>query len=165
MARKTSSEKEYYEKIKAKFEEILKTKVGNDFHLEITADKEFSNKLKAKIPQHREIIFNFLKNVRPDITCFIKEDSSTQFVVIEIKDNPIKLDDIYQIRKYAELFGAKYAFLVSTKDIPEEIKRLDTISYPRLLSGEYGYERIALVWYEVKKERFKSWYEKNPFDV
>ena len=50
------------------------------------------------------ITFYFLKEAAPDITGFIRKQYATEFVVVEIKRNTIKLDDIYQTRKYAELF-------------------------------------------------------------
>ena len=161
---KATKEKQLYEVIKEKLEEILKTKF-NDFYLEITADTGFSNKLKSEIPRGREIIFNFLKKARPDITGFVKENSFSYFIVVEIKNSSIELDDIYQTKKYAQLFGAKYALLISTNEIPEEIKRLDKTIYPHLLSGGYGYERIVLVHFDINRKEFVEWYEKNPFKV
>lgn len=124
------AEREYHEIVKTKLEELLRTKFDN-FHLEITADKKFSNKLKAEISPHgyRDIIFHFLKHAAPDITGFIKGGHSSDFIVVEIKREAIKLDDIYQTRKYAELFNAKYALLISAKEIPEEIKRLSKVVY------------------------------------
>jgi mRNA-degrading endonuclease RelE of RelBE toxin-antitoxin system len=79
----SKSEREYYEFIKAKIEEILNTKFDN-FYLEITTDKKFSNKLKAEIPDYRHIIFYFLKEVAPDITGFIKREYSSDFIVISL---------------------------------------------------------------------------------
>jgi len=157
-------EKGLYEAIKKELEEILKAKF-NDFYLEITADTGFSNKLKSEIPREREIIFNFLKRARPDITGFVKEKSFSYFIVVEVKNSSIELDAIYQTKKYAQLFGAKYALLVSTTEIPEEIKRLDKAIYPYLLKGGYGYERIVLVYFDVDKKEFVEWYERNPFEV
>ena len=121
---KVTKEKQLYEVIKERLEEILKAKF-NDFYLEITADTGFSNKLKSEIPRGREIIFNFLKKARPDITGFVKENSFSYFIVVEIKSSSIELDDIYQTKKYAQLLEAKYVLLISTNEIPEEIKRLD----------------------------------------
>jgi len=161
---KATKEKQLYEVIKEKLEEILKVKF-NDFYLEITADTGFSNKLKSEIPRGREIIFNFLKKARPDITGFVKENSFSYFIVVEVKNTSIELDDIYQTKKYAQLFGAKYALLISTNEIPEEIKRLDKTIYPHLLSGGYGYERIVLVHFDINRKEFVEWYEKNPFKV
>ena len=161
---KAAKEKQLYKVIKEKLEEILKAKFY-EVYLEITADTGFSNKLKSKIPKGREIIFNFLKKARPDITGFIKENLFSlfsYFIVVEIKSSSIELDDIYQTKKYAQLFGAKYALLISTDEIPEEIKRLDKTINPDFLSGAYGY-RIVLVHFDINKKEFVEWYEKNPF--
>lgn len=155
-------EKEYYETIKTKLEELLKRRFVN-FHLEITANKRFSNRLKAEINPNRNIIFNFLREASPDITGFIKEKYSSDFIVVEIKAGAIKLDDIYQTRKYAQLFNAKYALLISTQEIPEEIKRLAKVTHSLLSSG-YGYERINLAHFDTEKEKLSGWFEKNPFE-
>ncbi len=163
MKAKESKERQLYGVIKEKLEEIIRVKFDNNFYLEITAERGFSNKLKSEIPEGREIIFNFLRKARPDITGFVRENSFSYFIVVEVKNSSIELDSIYQIRKYAELFGAKYALLISTHEIPEEIKRLDKAIYPCLLQGGYGYERIVLVHFDTGKNEFIEWYEKNPF--
>ena len=115
-------EKQYYQIIKEKFEELFKSK-GIDVYLEITSDK-FSEHLKEKIPDHLSIIFSFIdqKGARPDITGYFQKNTLRQFIVIEIKKDKIKIDHIYQLKKYAELFEAHSAFLVSLEQIPAEIK-------------------------------------------
>src|SRR3972149_9068145 len=102
--KKVRIERDYYKPIKAKLEELLGTKFSN-FHLEITADKKFSNKLKTEISPNRDIIFHFLKEAAPDITGFIKGEYSSDFIVVEIKNEEIKIDHIYQTKKNAELFN------------------------------------------------------------
>lgn len=155
-----SKESEYYEPVKAKVEEILR-ETHRTYHLEITANKTFTNTLKAEIPGYRHIVFYFLKDVAPDITGFIEEDVLTKFIVVEIKNEPIKLDHIYQVRKYAELFEARYALLVSTKEIPEEIKRLSKVVHS-LLSLP-AYETLTLVKFNEETREFDEWFPKNPF--
>jgi hypothetical protein len=155
-------EREYYKTIKDELEEILRAK-SYDFHLEVTANRVFSNKLKAEIRPGRDIIFNFLKEAAPDITGFVKGEYFSDFIVVEIKREPIKIDHVYQARKYAELFNAKYALLVSTEEIPEEIKRLAKVVNP-LLSGGYGYEKLALAYFDPDKRDFIEWFERNPFN-
>jgi len=113
----TKKERRLYEPVKALLFETLKTKF-EELHLEITADKTFSNKLKSQVNSNRDIIFLFLKDAAPDITGFIKEQYEVGFVVVEVKAEKLKLDDIYQTKKYAELFDAKYALLVTTEEIP-----------------------------------------------
>lgn len=103
-------------------------------YLEITAYGKFSNVLKGQMPQHREIVFAFLKEAAPDITGFTVRNHEHHFVVVELKDRVIKLDDIYQTKKYAELFDAHYALLISTEEIPNEIIRLSNVVSPYLLA-------------------------------
>jgi hypothetical protein len=157
----SKSEREYYGVIKAKIEEILKAKF-KDFNLDITADKKFSNEIKAEIPDYRQMIFYFLKEVAPDITGFIRRDYSSDFIVIEVKAEAVKLDHIYQTRKYAELFDAKYALLVSTEEISEEIKRLSKTVYS-LLSLP-GYKHMTLVHFDGGSKEFVEWFLENPFE-
>jgi hypothetical protein len=154
-------EKEYYETIRTKLNDLLRAKFGS-FHLEITADKRFSNILKGTIGQYREIIFSFLKEAAPDIAGFIKKEYSTDFVVIEVKKDRIKLDDIYQARKYAELFDAKYALLISKEEIPEEIKRLSRVTYSLLALP--AYKTLSLVHYDEETGQFIEWFPRNPFE-
>lgn len=157
-------ESEYYGVIKTKLEEFIKTNFNINFHLEITANKNFSNKLKAEISPggERDIIFRFLKDAAPDISGFIKNEYSSDFIVIEFKNEEIGIDYIFQTKKYAELFKAKYALLISTQEIPVEIKRLSKVVYP-LLSNGYGGERITLVHFDEEKGDFVEWFEENPF--
>jgi hypothetical protein len=120
-------EKKYYAAIKQKFTELFESK-GYKAHFEITADKKkFSNLLKSKIQENRRIIFAFLAKSQPDITGFVSKRGSTDFVIIDVNPNELDLDSIYQARRYAKLFYARYAFLVSNKEIPEEIKKLEKI--------------------------------------
>src|SRR5258707_13763063 len=106
------TERSYYETVKDWLEKILRDKYAS-FHLEVTANRQFSNVLHGQIDRSRDLIFAFLNEAAPDITGFVKKDSSSlrEFVVVEVKTTPIKLEDIYMIRKYAELFDAKYALL------------------------------------------------------
>src|SRR5216684_4331428 len=127
-------ERSYYESVKVWLEQILKEKYAS-FHLEITANRQFSNVLQSQIDDYRELIFAFLNEAAPDITGFVTKDSSSlrEFIVVEVKTTPIKLDDIYQVRKYAELFDARYALLISTSEIPEKITRLCRVVIPLLM--------------------------------
>ena len=158
--KKSKKETEYYEPVKAKLEEILKARFSS-FHLEITAGKRFSDTLKAQVGSHRDIIFAFLKETAPDITGFIKGDYSSDFIVVEVKAEKIKLDDIYQTRKYAELFDARYALLVSTHEIPEEIRRLSKVVFSLLQLP--AYKTLTFARFDEKSNELTDWFPENPF--
>jgi len=164
-------EKEYYEIIKIQLCEIFKRKVKH-FHLEITASGEFSDELKYKISENRQIIFSFFKKAFPDITGFIKKDDSWDLVVVDIKKEKIKLKDIYQLRTYRDLFNAKFGFLISLRPIPAEIKRLCEVESKILSHPTWFYPNLTLVkvneqmlsytnnWRDV----FIDWFPENPFE-
>ncbi len=155
-------EKEYYPLIKTKIGKLMKAKVSN-VYLEITAEKKFSNKLKNEIRPERNIIFNFLKDIAPDITGFVKD--SSDFIVIELKKERIKLDNIYQTKKYRELFNAKFTFLISLEPIPVEIKRLDKAMNNQLLQSGLPWSfAFVLVQFDRQQGKFVGWYPENPFE-
>lgn len=153
------TEQEYYPLVKDWLEIQIKPVFPN-VHFEITANKKFSNTLKGQIGTNRDIIFNFLREAPPDITGFIKGEYSSDFVVIEIKNDALKLDDIYQLKKYADLFDAKYALLVSTEEIPEELMRLSKVTFSLFQLSHYS-KRLALVHYRENGE--SVWFPENPF--
>ena len=155
-------EKEYYNVIKQKLEELFREK-GADAYLEITANRTFSNEIKKRIPPNRDIIFSFLKKAAPDITGIVKINEGERFFAVEIKKDELKLDDIYQLKKYADLFETKYAFLVSMKPLPTEMKRLLEST---LLLGKLSYDQLvfALAQFDWVNQKFEEWYEKNPFE-
>lgn len=154
------AEKDYYEPIRQVFEKLLKDK--KESYLEITATGQPSNRLKEKI-RNRDIIFSFLKEARPDITGFIPDQYSSKFIVIEIKDEEIKLDHIYQTKKYIDLFDAYFGFLVSTKEIPVEIKKLANITFNILSVGQY--RSFCLCQYDPETKSIVDWYKENPFTI
>src|SRR5574341_1944158 len=117
-------EREYYAPIKSRLEERLREKAVHAY-LELTADTNFSEILKSAIPRGHEIIFNFLRSSRPDIAGYLTDKyGGKHFIIAEIKLGSHKLEDIYQLRRYADLFTAQFAFLLSPQPVPEELKRL-----------------------------------------
>lgn len=154
-------ESEHYAAVRTYLEDSLREKFPG-LHLEITATRRFSNKLKSHVGQHRDIVFHFLRKAAPDITGFIPGRYSADFVVIEIKGKVLKLDDIYQTRKYAELLDARYAVLVSTAEIPEELKRLSKAVHSLLLLP--ASRTMALARFDSESDALCEWFPRNPFD-
>jgi hypothetical protein len=131
-------------------------------YIETTADKHLSNTLKSKIRKGWELIFSFLKSTRPDLTGFVEDQSKIDFMVVEFKNEPLILDDIYQLKKYADLFDAKYSLLISTDEIPDELKRLRDV-IPDLLSRSVGHNKLTIVHYDIKQHSFLDWFPEDPF--
>lgn len=156
----SQNEKEYYEPVLRHFKELLSKR--GEVHLEITADGQFSNKLKEQVSDSRDIIFSFLKETRPDITGFVKGEYSAKFFVIEIKDVELKLEHIYQTKRYADLFEVYFAFLVSPREIPAELKKIADKIYNILSLGQYRY--LALCQYDKEKNSIVDWFKENPIE-
>ncbi len=156
-------EREYYGPVKSWLQRLLESKFAN-VYLEVTADRTFSNTLKAQIDRNRDLIFSFLREAAPDLTEKRKNEVSipVEFLVVEVKARPIKLDDIYQTRKYAELFDARYALLLSTHEIPEEIRRLSQVLFPYPLALPV-YKQLTLVQFGDNGSR-TDWFPDDPFD-
>ena len=158
------AEKKLYDVVRRHLLAYFGTKVDNCY-LYITSEGVFPEEILGKVPEYYDIIFSFLKKKNsPDLTGFIKKNSTIEFITVEIKDAQIKLEDIYQAKRYADLFKAKYGILVSTKPIPTIIKRLCK-KIPILYIAGTAYEKLKLAHFDVEKSHIieKSWFPESPF--
>lgn len=163
------TEKELYKTIKDYLEERFRLdglgESDYSYYLAITSEGKFPEKILSKVPEHYEIIFSFLKKKNsPDLTGFVKKSYSPDFITVEIKDDTIKLEDVYQAKRYAELFRAKYGFLISTKPIPTTIKRLCQKTSILNIAGT-SYETLKLAQFDVERNRIwgRNWFPESPF--
>jgi hypothetical protein len=156
------AEKRYYTAIRHKLEDLLRARVDS-LYLETTADKNLGPRLQAHIQPGRDIVFAYLKKVRPDMTGVVTQGGLTHFIVVEVKTGEIELDHIYQLKKYTDLLNAKFAFLVSLASIPVEMKHLARTTHA-LLHGPSSYETYCLAHFDVHSGDFVEWYPKNPFE-
>ncbi len=124
---------------------------------------QFPSELMKEIPIEKEILFSFGREAKPDLTGFVRIDTNVvDFITVEIEDGKAKLEDIYQAKRYADLWGAKYGFFITEEALPEKFRRLDRVS--QIFSGFRGatiysarYDRIANT---IPDE---SWYPGSPF--
>jgi hypothetical protein len=97
-------------------------------YLEIVGDKRrFSEMLKREFD---DTTLHMIKNegIFPDIVGYVRKKpaNSKEIIVVEIKDEPIKLRHIEQARFYQDIFNASFGLLISSKGIPEEKVRFVT---------------------------------------
>lgn len=161
-----ADEESLYNGVKAGFERLFNNKFGN-CHFEITAHGTFTAILKSKVPQSLNIIFSFLKRNNPDVTGFFHTNLDTnEFVTIEVKKDSLTLDNVIQAKAYADLFLARYGILISTKQIPEELKRLHMANgiLNRQLSDKTSSYLFLAEWSRDKSAVFQgTWYPQPPF--
>jgi hypothetical protein len=152
-----------YEPVQMKLMELLSGAGVGNFYLETGGSKGFSEKLKAAIPDGREIVFNFLTR-RPDILGVVERQSQKDLITVEVKEKSLKIDDIYQAKMYKEVFGARYAFLVTAAPIPEALKRLCRTTVAILHSADdHIYKFLAIAQYHPGGG-FIDWVPENPFE-
>lgn len=157
-----SNERVYYPVVKEWLEGLLTQRFGWCY-LEITARRRFSNEIKAHIPRGREIIFQFLKQTAPDITGFVDRAKGSGFIIVDMKTKIITLQDVYQVKRYAELFGAQWGLLLSTAPIPEEFRRLREV-VPVVYSTLTGHGEITLGFLREEGEKLTvEWFPADPF--
>ena len=152
-------EKELYELVRRHLWDCFQPPKFDDVYLAVTSNGNFPEEILAHVSQYEEIIFAFLKKKNsPDITGFVKLVTKTEpkyaafkFITVEIKNAVIKLEDIYQAKRYADLFKAQYGFLISTKPIPTTIKRLCE-KIPILYIAGTGYDKLKLAQFDMEKK-------------
>jgi hypothetical protein len=105
-------------------------------YLEIIGGKrDFSEKLKREFDTLTlQMIYN--EGIYPDLIGYVQKKSSSpkEIIVVEIKDEPIKLRHIEQARFYKEIFNASFGLLISSKGIPEEKVRF--VKHREIIRGE-----------------------------
>lgn len=106
---------------------------------------------------------NQVERFIPDITGYvIRSEHDKPVVVVEVKAGPPTLRDIFQTKQYAEIFGAKYAFLMSPEDVQEEISRIAKMK-SMILSHSAGSERVFVGRLDVERTSIVQWYTDAPY--
>jgi hypothetical protein len=157
------AEKNFYDPITKHLGELLSA-VASGFCLETVATKGLTERAKQAIPQGREIVFAFMKD-RPDIIGVVDGQFSKHLLVAEVKENSPTLEDIYQIKRYKEVFEARYAFLITVGPIKEELKRLcrNTPTILRSLADD-SFRFLVLAQFWPGTAQFIDWFAANPFE-
>ncbi len=123
-----------------------------DCHLEITADKRFSNKLKKEFSKDTLYIIK-VEGFYPDITGFVRTKYSTDIITVEVKRRKITLRNLFQAKAHGEIFNAKHSFLISPVVIPEEIRRFIK---DRSDICNYSYNRkVIIAQFDENKQKFE----------
>ena len=92
-------------------------------YLEIT-HKKISDILK-RILDDDALYIQKVEGFYPDIMGFVRKEPSSpkELITVEVKSIPIKIKHIERAKTYQDVFNATYGLLVSSKGIPEEIRR------------------------------------------
>jgi hypothetical protein len=154
------AEKQMYEPVMAQLQKRF-GKRGFVTQLEIAASAGASDAIAEGIPYGQGILFSYRSSNRPDILGWTQK---RDWIVAEVKEAALGLDEIYQTKRYKELFCARYAFLISSVPVSEQLKRLCRAN-PRVL-GSFGDYLGCFVLAEFNHVTgdFAIWFPENPFE-
>lgn len=162
----THVESQLYDGVKRALTSYLRQ--GDDrfpIMLEITANK-FPESLKPYVPKELLLLLTN-RDMRPDLFGHLGPDCTetygrTNFVITaEVKPYPITVSDVFQAKKYGEIFFAKFALLISPmlpkQETIELLKmRLDFLGYSSgnclLYIGRYAESEKRIDWWFDKTE-------------
>lgn len=140
-----------------------------DCELEITS-KRITEKAKKWLDDPA-LFFIRVEKQRPDIIGHFKPDSSKKapygfykgLIVTEVKNKGPTIKDIFQTKLYAEVFDARFAYLISSKEIKEEVRRFLSKRYLLLSFGSH--RKVYIGKFDIEKEIVNEtdWYPENPF--
>jgi len=137
--------------------------VGKHNILVESTDRGFSEPIKAAFRRDRDIAFSFFDGAKPDLTGYVDHGTQKEIFVVEVKDAPLELKDIYQAKRYKELLGARYGFIISSQRIPEKLKRLCSIT-PAILNSFGDYEAFLVLAHFADGKLF-DWFPENFFET
>jgi len=130
--------------------------------LEITADK-FPENVKPLIPDNVLFLLDN-KETRPDLfgeigpDCTLFYGQSKFVLTVEVKDGSPTINDVFQAKKYGELYSAPVALLIST-ELPEERLQRLLNQRPDILAYSGAYRRLYLCRYSGSTRTIDWWFE------
>jgi hypothetical protein len=91
------------------------------------------------------------EKLNPDIMGFYEPKPSGRqwahitpgLIIVEVKEGPVKIKDIYQVKMYSEVFGSFNTFLISGSPIPVELERF-LIEHPHIRTTHAGNKQLFL---------------------
>ena len=137
--------------------------------IEITK-KKITEKAKAWLDD-AALFFIRVEKKLPDLMGRFKPDPSKSppygfyegLIIAEVKNVRPTAKGIFQTKLYAEVFNALYAFLISSKEMMEEMRRFLSKRYLFLSYGAYRKVYIAKFDVTTQKIDKNSWYPEYPF--
>jgi hypothetical protein len=155
---------------KPQYQNALSYEREENPYLEIIGKKKsFSQALKREFNTNTLLLINS-EGSFPDLVGYVRKKPSNptkEIVVVEIKDKPVKLIDIFQARLYQEIFSPTFCFLISSEEIPEE--RIRFVEKRDFIRGEviiaqyhenpyqkYGFFNIHPIFKNSVPEAFKK---------
>lgn len=151
-------EEELYMPIKKYLEQEFGDHSLEEYYVEITSNGRFSKHLLERFKAIEWTQQLLPRKLMPDITGYTK---NAAIFVAEVKNKPLILEDIYQLRCYAELIDSRNSLLVSTHDFSAGDRRLLQRRDDLLRSS--GDKPISIGVFDEKTQVVDYWYPARPW--
>ena len=129
------NEKLYYETIK----ELLIKRFRHVGECHLWDTSELLEDKVQRLVRDEAIWFLDSRRRRPDIMGYFKDQK--RLVLAEVKDDRLKLKEVYQMKQYVDIFWPEFAFLITTKDFNETYHRF-LCKRPEILGYMGGQKQI-----------------------
>ena len=159
------SEKDLYEPVRQALRQRFAKK--GECHLEVTATG-ISQDIKRLLDDSAVYILE-TENKKPDLLGYVvvrfeSGSESRRLVVAEVKKASLTLDDIYQVKMYAEMFDARHAFLISPAGFKEARRRFLRQRWSVLsIGGTYEHITVMRLLEDGSLELDEELCHSNPF--
>jgi hypothetical protein len=106
--------------------------------------------VKARLDKD-SLFYVRVEKLKPDIMGFYQPKPSGRhwahiapgLIIVEVKEGPLKLKDIYQAKMYSEVFGSFNTFLISRNPVPVELERF-LVEHPYIRTTHAGNKQLFL---------------------
>lgn len=132
-------EEDLYKPVRKALEEMFSRK--GTCKSEVTSQK-ISDSIKKRLDDYSIFLLE-TEDKRPDLMGFVHVLSKSghidkRLIVVEVKNRGLTLRDIYQVKMYAEIFFARFAFLISPQGFNEARRRLIKNRFLLGYAGGFG---------------------------
>jgi hypothetical protein len=151
-------EEDLYVPISGYLEKEFRDHSLGEYHVEITSNGCFSAHLLDRFRIIEEVQQLLPRKLMPDITGYTR---NTRIFVVEVKNRSLILEDVYQLRCYAELVNSEDALLVSPFDFSASDRRL--LQRRNDLLQLFNRKPISIGIFNEETQMVETWYPRRPW--
>ena len=151
-----------YSPIKDSLEQRFRNAGFRDIYLEITADGNFSRKLRDIFTLELRFMG---RRFAPDLTGYARKSEQLYRITVEIKNKGLGFRELFQAKGYGELLDTKYAFLIGSHPLFSTVREFLGQRRSLLYFGHPQTRVLHIGRFNVRSNRLvdEDWFPASPF--